>query len=123
MTPKILKRYSVSLKKYHLVDWKQGLQKGESDDSFEFYFEFSEIKQNIKPICNVIRQLTVLNIYKQLDFSYQIRFFDFSKIRELDQESQIRFLNKELLENPTKLINEFVDFMEETQELYNLMRD
>jgi hypothetical protein len=121
--PHLLKRYAVSLKKYHLVDWKKGDQRGETDDSFEFYFEFSEVKSNFDSITKIITELTNLKIYKQLDFSYQIRFFDFSKIRNTNQEAQIRYLNKQLLENPTKLIDEFVDFMEETQELYNLMKD
>lgn len=120
--PHLLKRYAVSLKKYHLVDWKKGDQRGEFDDSFEFYFEFSEIKSNFESISKIILELTKLKIYKQLDFTYQIRLFDFSKIRETNRESQIRYLNKQLLENPSDLVNEFVNFMEETQEMYNLMR-
>ena len=119
--PHLLKRYAVSLKKYHLVDWKKGDQRGETDDSFEFYFEFSEIKTNISALSKIILELTKLKIYKQLDFSYQIRFFDFSKIREVNQESQIRYMNKQLLENPQKLIEEFVNFMEETSEIYDQM--
>ncbi len=115
----LLKRYAVSLKKYHLVDWKKGNQRGETDDSFEFYFEFSEIKSNFSALSKIISELTKLKIYKQLDFIYQIRFFDFSKIREKDKESQIRYLNKHLLENPTELIEEFVSFMGETSAMYN----
>ncbi|MDQ3181307.1 MAG: hypothetical protein M3Q33_12385 [Acidobacteriota bacterium] len=119
--PYLLKRYAISLKKYHLVDWKKGDQRGETDDSFEFYFEFSEIKSNFSALSKIISELTKLKIYKQLDFIYQIRFFDFSKIREKGKESQIRYLNKHLLENPTELIEEFVSFMEETSAMYNQM--
>ncbi len=119
--PLLLKRYAVSLKKYHLVDWKQGDQRGETADSFELYFEFSEIKTNFSAFSKIILELTKLKIYKQFDFICQIRFFDFSKIREANQESQIRYLNKQLLENPKELIEEFVNFMEETSVMYNQM--
>lgn len=119
--PHLLKRYAISLKKYHLVDWKKGDQRGETDDSFEFYFEFSEIKTNFSALSKIVMELTKLRIYKQLDFTYQIRFFDFSKIRETNQETQIRYLNKRLLENPQELIEEFVNFMEETAEIFSQM--
>jgi len=73
-------------------------------------------------ICNIIKELTKIKIYKQFELGYHISFFDFSKIREKDKENQIRYLNKQLFEKPNKLINEFIHFMKETSEIYNLMR-
>lgn len=63
-----------------------------------------------------------MQIYKQFELGYEIKFYDFSKIRDDKQESQIRYLNKDLLENPSIIINEFVNFMEETSSMYNLMK-
>ncbi len=121
-TSTFLSRYYLKQIQYNLVDKQVGQMRGELKLPFTFYVQFSEIKKNIKTICNFVLEFAKMNIYKQFELGYEIQFFDFSRIRKDKQENQIRYLNKQLLENPQKIINEFVNFMEETTEMYNLMK-
>ncbi|CAN5766537.1 hypothetical protein BH20ACI4_BH20ACI4_16840 [soil metagenome] len=118
---KTLFRYNFRMVKYAILDKVAGQMQGERKEPFMFYVQFSEIGKNIKSICNILLKFSKMNIYKQFELDYELKFYDFSKIREMNQESQIRYLNKHLLENPTELVEEFVSFMEETSAMYNQM--
>ncbi len=122
-TSTVLSRYYLKQVKYDLVDKQIGQMKGERKLPFTFYVQFSVIKKNIKTICNFMLEFAKMNIYKQFELGYEIQFFDFSRIRDDKQENQIRFLNKQLLENAQEILDEFAIFIEETTELYDEMKN
>ncbi|MGI8670538.1 MAG: hypothetical protein ACR2J3_11965 [Aridibacter sp.] len=118
----VLSRYYISQVDYKLVDYQKGQMRGEDNQPFMFYVQFSEIKNNIKSVCKILLEFSKIKIYKQFELGYEIRFFDFSRIREENQENQIRYLNKQLLESPKTIVNEFAKFMQETANLYDAMK-
>lgn len=121
-TSKTLSRYFLKQSQYKLVDNQRGQIQGEKHTPFTFYIQFPEIGNNIKSICNFVVEFARMNIYKQFELGYEVLFFDFSRIRETNQENQIRYLNKQLLENPQAIVDDFANFIEETADLYTEMK-
>jgi hypothetical protein len=115
-----LSRYFISQIKYKLVDPKKGQIKGEQIEPFKFYIKFPEIGENMNSVANILTIFSKLNMYKQFELGYAVRFFDFAKIRDND-ETQIRKLNKELLEKPQIVLESFADFIEETLHIFTSM--
>lgn len=115
------KKYYFDIRKSKMVDRLPGQVRGESQNTFNFNFRFSDINEkNIDEMSEIILKFTKNKMYKQMDLGLIIDFYDFSKIREDDQKNsrQIRKENLQLLENPYKIIDLFLNFMKETLHLY-----
>jgi len=128
-TEKRLEQYYIGLQKYRLVDRKGNSQKGETFNTFNLFGRLSDIlkrkdteelrKNALNVFLSTFPYLIKLEIGKQFEIGIQIDLLQFKKVRANEpMESQLRAINKDLLENPEKLIEQFYAFIEDTYELF-----
>lgn len=115
-------RYEIRMGTDLLIDPKRKARSGDRHDTFKFEIRFTELSKNFKKIEESILSLVKIGLCKQFEIGFVIDFLDFNKIRDKDKEKQIRYKNKKLLSNPLSAIKSFVDFMEETMPMFELMK-
>ena len=110
-------RYFLQLVNYKLMDWKKGQQKGKTFETFKFELNFSELNQEQTNITEIKNQFNQLKKYaKQFEFGIRI-LYPYGKIKTGDEEL-MRGQNKNLFDNEDKLIEMYIDFINDTSTIY-----
>jgi len=112
-----ISRYYIMLQNYRIIDHIKGQQKGETNYTFMFKINFSEISsdKDIDVILDSMKQY--VNFAKEFAFGIEILYPDVSKIRNKDQEG-LRQLNKALFEDHEKLIKLYCEFIQDTKSIF-----
>ena len=110
-------RYFLQLVNYKLMDWKKGKQRGKTFETFKFELNFSELNPVQTDINEIKNQFKQLKKYaKQFEFGIRI-LYPYGKIKTGDEES-MRGQNKNLFDNEDKLIELYIDFINDTSTIY-----
>ena len=118
-----LMRYTLSAVNYRTVD-KQQTSPTVSTVEFSInIFErvINKTEREKEPDKTILGKFPIIfedlrRYFKQLDLSYNVEFFDWKKDKN-DEKNDIRGLNRELVENPEKIVEKFTEFIDDTIEI------
>ncbi len=117
-----LMRYGISAVGYRKV--KKTERRGEGIETAKLAVNLFELvfnrKKQRKFLINNIFQFYEGNklLFRQIDITYSIKFFQWN--RKNYDESDIRYLNWELVKTPKKIVSAFIDFIQDTIEIAEL---
>lgn len=121
-----LDRYFIGLHTYELIDWKKGQIRGETQDTFNFIISFKKLVSSKTIVVNNIKSL-LNDLYKNVKYAKQfelelrIAYPNIEKIKKAD-ENTLRKANKELFDDYTKLIEIYLNFLQKTKPLFDLIK-
>jgi len=121
-------RFSINLSNYRLIDWKMGQMKGETFSTFAFSINFFELNDDMKEIEFLLDDMMKYSKFaKQIGISFMVTYPDVSKIKEKQSseenknqsdEASIRKLNRDLFEDYDRLLQCYVDFIDQSNPLF-----
>jgi hypothetical protein len=121
-------RFAIGLHNYKLIDRKVGQQKGETFSTFAFSINFFELQNDSREIESLLKDMEkYAGLAKQIGISFNITYPDVTKIKEKQSseenknqsdEASIRKLNRDLFEDYDRLLQCFVDFIDQTNPLF-----
>jgi len=120
-----IERYFLGLKMDGLIDYKKGQRKGETHETFNFTICLKKI--NSTNINNEIESILKdmhknVKYAKSFDLSLKIEYPNICKIKDSDRNT-LRMANRELFIDYNNMISKYLDFLEATQPLFNLLCD